>query len=280
MNTAVATIDHARFEVMTPAALTSRLTLVQQAMKQSMSKGKDYGTIPGTPKPSLYKAGAEKLCTLFHIAPDFHSEDLSTHDCVRIRVKCVGTHQLTGTVLGSAIGECSSDESKYKWRRPVCKEEFDETPEDRRRVKWMPGKGGKAYRSTQVRTDPADMANTVMQMAEKRALVAMVRLVTNASEIFTQDVEDIPPEVRPANVDEDGVIHDEPVRRTPQSRAGATGAISASQLQVLQRKLDDAGMPAEQLCARFGIKALPGLQFNDLNTALAYVADPQMNEAR
>jgi hypothetical protein len=41
--------------------------------------------------------------------------------------------------------------------------------------------------------------------------------------------------------------------------------------------MDDAGMPAEQLCTRFGISSLIGLKFSDLNAALAYVADPQMN---
>lgn len=281
MNTAVATIDIT--EPMTPAVLTARLTAIKNAMTTSMKKGEDYGTVPGTPKPSLWKPGAEKLCALFKIAPDFQVEDISTHDNVRIRVKCIGIHQETRAVLGSGVGECSTDETKYKWRRPVCAKEFEETAEDRRRYKWFSGgRGGNGYKQEQVRTEPADLANTVLKMAAKRAHVAMVLNVTGATAVFTQDVEDLPPEVRPANVDEDGVSQDEQptTRRAPQAKPSASSVINAEQLRILQRKLDDAGMPAEQLCKRFNVDSLAKLQFNDLNAALAYVADPQMNEPK
>ena len=276
MSTAVATIEYSG-EVMSPATLTARMGAIQQVMGANMKKGIDYGKIPGTPKPTLFKPGAEKLCTMFRIAPDYEAEDLSTHDCVRIRVKCVGKSQLTKEVLGAGVGECSTEETKYKWRKPVCSQEFDETPEDRRRSKWLTGKGGKAYRATQVRTEPADLANTVLKMAAKRAHIAMVLNVTGATAIFTQDVEDMPEELRPANVDEDGVIHEEEPapRRQAQTRAGATGVVNEQQLRMLQRKLDDAGMPARQLCERFKVGALNELQFGDLNSALAYVTDPQ-----
>jgi len=260
--------------------LTSRLMTIQDVMRNAMKKGQDYGTIPGTPKPTLFKPGAEKLCTVFKIAPDYITEDLSTHDCVRIRVKCVGQHQVTAAVLGSGIGECSSNETKYKWRKPVCIEEFNETPDDRRRSKWLPGKGGKPYRQNQVRTEPEDLANTVLKMAAKRAHIAMTLNVTGATAIFTQDLEDMPAELRPSTVDEEGVIQEDKPRADPKVKAGATGAINDQQQRTVQRKMDDAGMPAQQLCERFGIKSLPELQFSDLNTALAYIADPQMNEAR
>lgn len=268
-------------ELMSSASLSARLALIQDTMAKAMKKGQDYGKIPGTPKPTLFKSGAEKLCALFGIAADYETEDLSTHDCARARVKCVGRQQGSNIVLGSGIGECSSDEAKYKWRAPVCPEEFSETPEDRRRSKWARGKGGKPYRMTQIRTDPADLANTVLKMAAKRAHIAMTLNVTSASALFTQDMEDMPEESRPSNVDEDGVIADEPPRRAaPQARAGATGAVNESQLKHLQRTLDDAGMPAEQLCKRFSVGALTELQFSDLNTALAYVKDPQMHEVK
>lgn len=283
MNTAVSIYDGGSAgEVVSAAALTSHLALIQAAMTSTMKEGIDYGTIPGTQKPTLYKPGAEKLCAMLHIAPDYETEDLSTHDCVRLRVKCIGSHQLTKTILGSGVGECSTDETKYKWRKPVCPQEFDETADDRKRKKWMPGRGGKAYCATQVRTEPADLANTVLKMAAKRAHIAMVLNVTGATAIFTQDIEDLPKELRPANVDEHGEIQEEETtqRRAPQARANATGAINEQQLRTLQRKLDDAGMPVEQLCKRFKIDALASLQFNDLNQALAYVADPQMNEAK
>ena len=52
---------------------------------------------------------------------------------------------------------------------------------------WMVAKGGE-----KVETDnPADHYNTVLKMAKKRALVDAVLTTTAASDIFTQDLEDL-----------------------------------------------------------------------------------------
>lgn len=274
MSTAVATIEQAGVvgELVSSASLTTRLQRIQQEMANNMEAGVDYGKIPGTPKPSLFKPGAEKLCALFQIAPDYEAEDLSTSDCVRIRVKCIGRQQGTNIILGSGVGECSSDEAKYKWRSPVCQQEFDETPADRRRVKWMKGRD-KPYQQKQVRTEPADQANTVLKMAAKRAHVAMALNVTGATAIFTQDIEDAPRELRePADEPQQTTS-----RRQPQAKAQAAAApLNEAQLKVLRGKMSDAGMPDEQLCARFKIAKVEELPFSELNAALAFVADPQL----
>ena len=87
---------------------------VQEIMGAVMREGEHYGKIPGTDKPTLYKAGAEKLCMTFRIADTYRTEDLSTADCIRYRVTCIGSHQMTGTELGSGMGECSTIEEKYR----------------------------------------------------------------------------------------------------------------------------------------------------------------------
>jgi len=174
-----------------------RVNLVQTVMKSVMKKDTHFGTIPFTPKPTLYKAGAEVLCMTFKIAQEYQVEDLSTPSEARYRVTCVGKHQVTGCVLGEGMGECSSMEEKYAYRAAVCQQEFDATPEANRRVKWSKGKnGGAAYSTNQVKTNIADLANTVLKMACKRAMVAMTLNVTAASDIFTQDLEDFPDELR------------------------------------------------------------------------------------
>lgn len=165
--------------------------IVQEVMRAVMKKDVHYGTIPGTPKPTLYQPGADVLCMTFRIAPEFEVEDLSTADVVRYRVTCKGVHQTTGVVLGSGLGECSVGEEKYKWRKAICEAEFEETPAHLRRVKWARGKGGSVYKQQQVRTEPADLANTVLKMANKRAKIAMVLAVTAASDMFGQDLEDL-----------------------------------------------------------------------------------------
>ena len=40
--------------------------------------------------------------------------------------------------------------------------------------------------------DTADQVNTILKMAEKRALIAATLIAVNASDYFTQDIEDLP----------------------------------------------------------------------------------------
>lgn len=175
--------------------IRQRVNLVQEVMRAIMKMDTHYGTIPGTPKPTLYKPGAEVLCVTFRIAQEYRVEDLSTADVARYRVTCIGRHQTTGIVLGEGMGECSSGEEKYKWRGAVCVEEFDLTPENMRRLKFAKYRG-EIEKKTQVRTEAADLSNTVLKMACKRAMIAMTLNVTAASDIFTQDIEDLPEELR------------------------------------------------------------------------------------
>lgn len=169
-----------------------------QAVMQSVMKDKvHYGTIPGTPKPSLWKPGAEVLCMAFHIDPEYEVEDLSTADFYRYRVKCIGRHQHTGIRLGAGLGAATSNEEKYKWREALCDEEFDLALEGRKRIKFKKGyQTSSIEKKKQIRTEPDDIDNTVLKMACKRAQIAMTLNVTAASDIFTQDIEDLPEHLR------------------------------------------------------------------------------------
>lgn len=177
------------------AVVVSHALTVQEVMKSVMKQNVHYGAIPGAgDKPTLLKSGAEVLCMTFRIADDYEVQDLSGNGAVRYRVKCVARHQETGMVLGSGLGECSTDEEKYKWRKAVCQEEFDATDPTMRRVKYGRKQGGH-YTVQQVRTDAADLANTALKMACKRAKIAMVLNVTAASDMFSQDLEDLDAEL-------------------------------------------------------------------------------------
>ena len=177
--------------------IRSQVNLIQEVMQAVMKKDHHYGVIPGCQQPSLYKPGAEKLLVTFRIAPDPVVEDLSTSDSARFRVTVRGTSIITGKFVGAGVGECSSDEEKYKWRKPVCDEEFNETPEDRRREVWKKYQG-KPVKLKQVRTNSADISNTILKMADKRGYVALALKTTAASDIFTQDIEDLPEELQEA----------------------------------------------------------------------------------
>lgn len=194
-------LEVAPTNVATAAEIRAQVNLIQEVMRAVMKDGTHFGTIPGTPKPTLYKAGSEKILSTFRIACDPEVEDLSIHgEEVRFRVRARGVSQVTGSFFGTGVGECSSSEEKYRWRAAVHQKEWDATGEDRRRIKYTKD-GGEIQ---QIRTNPSDVANTVLKMAKKRAQIDMTLTVTAASDVFAQDIEDLPEELRGAAEDTTG----------------------------------------------------------------------------
>ena len=185
------------------ADVIERTKKIREVMEAVMKPNVHYGVIPGTGKPTMYQPGADVLAVTFRIAPRVAEiVDLSTGDEVRYRVTMQGVHQVTGDILADGVGSCSSNEEKYRWRKPVVDQEWEETDTDRRRQKWMNRGGGKAYQQKQVRTSPVDVDNTVLKMAVKRAKIAMILNATAASDVFAQDLEDLTDELRESLTDE------------------------------------------------------------------------------
>lgn len=180
-----------RAERLTASQIRADVNLIQEVMKAVMTDKVHYGTVPGCgDKPTLLKPGAEKIAATFRLAIEPIVEDLSLSDEIRYRVKARVVHQVSGNFLGSGIGEASTNEDKYKWRKAVSQAEWDATTEDRKRLKFA-----RDYTVQQIRTNPSDVANTVLKMAKKRALIDAVLTITGASDIFTQDIEDMPEEI-------------------------------------------------------------------------------------
>lgn len=203
-------LDHLSIE-----QVTGQVALIQQVMTQVMNEEQHYGTIPGTDKPALYKAGAEKLSLTFKLAATFPPErrELIWHDDGHLTVvsTCVLVHKVTGALNGEGEGICSTKESKYAYRYsarkcPTCGVEAIVKRKKEKGGGWIcigKDKGGcwskfeaNDPQITDQETgrvanpDLPDQYNTVIKMAEKRALVAAVLVATAASDIFTQDVED------------------------------------------------------------------------------------------
>lgn len=159
---------------------------ISQIMKKELRDGVDYGVIPGVNKPSLFKSGSEKLLSTFHIGIKPEVIDLSTDDEIKYQINALAFYWPTGASLGQGVGCASSNEKKYKWRKAVSPAEYDATPEDRRQIAY--------YRDgtqQQVRTNPADCANTILKMAKKRAQIDVTLTILAVSDMFTQDVEDM-----------------------------------------------------------------------------------------
>jgi hypothetical protein len=178
---------------MNAAEMQLQINLLQDIMHKVMKNGTHFGTIPGTNAPTLYKPGAEKIMATFRLAADPVVDDLSQGGEVHYRVR-LRILNSSGDFLGAGVGECSSREEKYAWRRALCKEEFESMPDILKRTKYQKYKGN-VETVSQVRTNPADVANTILKMAKKRALIDAVLTVTAASDIFTQDIEDLPEEL-------------------------------------------------------------------------------------
>lgn len=171
--------------------LQGRHDRIQQVLKKIMKKGVDYGTIPGCgDKPGLLKSGAEKILSTFELAVRIEAEhitDLSDSTKVRYRIISPIVHIHTGLVVGHGVGECSSEEEKYAWKSAVCNEEWEATDPNDRREKWKRGRQGqKNYTIKQIRTNPADVANTILKMCKKRSVVDGTLTATGASDMFEQ----------------------------------------------------------------------------------------------
>lgn len=191
--------------------LLGQVAVIQEVMQTVMQKDVHYGKIPNTPKPTLYKPGAELLNLTFRLDAEYESHESWDGDHLTVKSRCTLYHIPSGDRLGSGEGMCSTKESKYAYRKgerkcPKCgggpiikgKEEYGGGW-----VCWKSrggcgskfGDGDKSIESQNPdripNPDLADQYNTILKMANKRSLVAATLNVTAASDMFTQDLEDI-----------------------------------------------------------------------------------------
>lgn len=94
-------------------------SIVANMRKEVLQEGVDYGVIPGTDKPTLFKAGAEKLCWALGMRPIFEAESIIEDfdkPLFYYRYRCNLEHIDSGKIVGSGIGSCNSMEDKYGFR--------------------------------------------------------------------------------------------------------------------------------------------------------------------
>lgn len=239
--------------------LVERVRKVHHVQREVMKEGVHFGKVPGVDKPTLLKPGAEVLGMTFRLAPDFEiSEQVREGDHLTVVVRCKLYHAPTGTLLGSGMGSCSTRESKYAYRKaertcPQCGQACIIKGKQEYGGGWLcfakRGGCGAKFRDT----DPAitqqvtgrvenpdvyDQHNTVLKMAIKRAHVAAILFVTCASEIFTQDVEDMP--FTPAAPREP----DQSRKPAPQGRGDAVGPL-LEELMYAYSQIRDEGQIRE-----------------------------------
>jgi len=206
---------------MTVDGLAEQVQKIQHYMSKVMKEDEHYGVIPGTQKPTLLKPGAEKLCLAFRLDPDYEIiREIREKGFIAYTVKCLLNHIMTSQQIATGIGSCNSRETKYRYRsqstgKPVPKDYWqDRDPALLGGSQYTARKKDKQWLIfEQIENDnPWDLDNTLIKMACKRALVAATLNATAASDIFTQDIEDMPSDV----------INGEVVEEKPQSESKTT----------------------------------------------------------
>lgn len=201
--------------IMDVGVAKQRLQEFQSFVRDYLVENEDFGKIPGTPKPTLLKPGADKLCELYGLSDDYEFIDrVEDYDrgIFDYTIKCILTSRRHGVMVSSGLGSCSSLESKYRWREarrlcPTCGKDSIIKGKAEYGGGWLcfakkGGCGAKFAESDeaitgqpvgrQLNEDVADLKNTILKMAKKRAKIDATLSATRSSGIFTQDVEDMP----------------------------------------------------------------------------------------
>lgn len=170
-----------------------RMADLRQFIKLYMVQDEDFGIIPGTPRPTLLKPGAEKLCDVYGFAKTFEVvQRIEDWDkgFFHYEVKAVLTSKRTGVIEAEGLGSCNTKEKRYA-ARWVSQSKLPQgvepsTLKSRERT----GRNGKYNEYLLENDDTFSLVNTILKMAKKRALVDAVLSATRSSGMFTQDVED------------------------------------------------------------------------------------------
>lgn len=200
--------------VIGPSDIQIRIKELQDFVGSYMIEGEDYGTIPGTAKPTLYKSGAEKLCDVYGFQRLFQTMN-RVEDWQKgffhyeIRADLVDSR--TGLTVAQGLGSANTMEARYRWRKeerkcPECDQPTIIKGKEEYGGGWVCWKkrGGCGQNFDEFdpaithqtvgrieNDDPFTLVNTILKMAKKRALVDAVLSATRSSGLFTQDMEDI-----------------------------------------------------------------------------------------
>jgi len=264
--TAISSLNDPQYSV---AQMVAQRETIENLMVKVMKKDEHYGSIPGCGKKNvLLKPGAEKICYHFGLAPTYDIKKTELAGGHReYSITCTLTHRPTGKEVGQGIGSCSTMESKWRFRKagrkcPNCgaegaiikgKEEFGGGW-----ICWKTNGGCSAkFKSNdelivsqqigRVEHDnPADYYNTCLKMGKKRAFLDATLCATAASDLFTQDIEDMAANgVAPTSQDSNSSA----TKAIPESSSAPASAapqkVPASEVKDAIAKMEAAQTPDE-----------------------------------
>lgn len=273
-----------------------RFQQLGQFVKTIMHAGTDYGAIPGTPKPTLLKPGAEKLCTFFGLTKEEQiiDKEMDWTGAAHGGEPFFYFHYLirlsrNGRLIAEADGSANSWETKHRYRQeeykcPKCGKETIRRSKEDKGGGWYcwakiggcgtQFKKGDTTIESQVvgrkkNPDPADLVNTIQKMAYKRALVAATLVAVNASEYFTQDLDDLPEYSEPVPTTSE--------QQTPpaavQKPTGATKMATPEQIADIEELAQKAGIPIVTLLEWAKVDSLSKMNYAAAEKARKQLAD-------
>ncbi|TET24503.1 MAG: hypothetical protein E3J76_02830 [Candidatus Aminicenantes bacterium] len=178
------------------------ISKISAVVKEKLHKGHDYGIIPGTKKPTLLKPGAEKMVKLFGLADTYEVMEQELDwgkPFFFFQIKCTLLSMKNDKVVSEGMGNCNSMEDRFRWRwlypNELSAEHMDEAGKPLailKQKKFFSERQKRWYVQYRVENDNIHtLVNTILKMAEKRALIDAVLHATRLSDLFTQDMEDI-----------------------------------------------------------------------------------------
>jgi len=167
---------------------TEQRKLITDFITEHMKAGVDFGTIKFTKrdgtevesKPSLFKPGSEKFCSLFHFRPTFERDN--------------DTWEMSGKISGLFCYKCELISTNG----------------------FVVGEG---RGSANISEKQGWTANNAIKIAEKRAQIDAVLRTGGLSDFFTQDIEDMPREVITGERDISPVSRPQPKTETKEAKS-------------------------------------------------------------
>lgn len=204
----------------TPEQALQAYRSLKEITAKVLQKGVDYDVIPGTPKPSLLKSGAENLLRFYGLG-----------------------HRVVKT---NAIEDWERGFFHYEFKVTVHK-----TFDDGREFVLSECYGSANTKEKRYRNqDPFMLVNTVQKMAIKRALVGAALQATGASGLFTQDIEDLEMSPEPTQTE-----HPKPQRQqrtTSSKHTSGNGQATEQQLKAIFAIGRNKGLSEEEVWSLIG----------------------------
>lgn len=288
MENALQVIDPESKVPMTVDAVREQINLIQHLMKSVMKDGQHYGKIPNCgDKPTLLKAGAEKIGMIFRLRAIINPrEDIIQTDLGKgHREYQIFTHIMSGrTEIATGCGVCSTMETKYRWRNENTGKEV---PSEYWKTRDPDLIGGSQYSTRKMsgkwmimhrveHDNPADYYNTCLKIAKKRSHVDGIIQSTSASDIFTQDIEDMNIVNESENIPVDPVPQEK-----NQDKANDTRVIStpqANRLRAIAKKNGKSNNDVEQYILRYQYNSISEIQRSDYDEIVDWAENGSVRE--